>query len=294
MINGTDHKYGFGGKEEQDELGLGWMDFGARNYDKWLGRWMNIDPLADKYRDFTPYNYTANNPILYMDPDGRDIIISGNTKDAMFKLAQIAATRTGSTRINRLINSRSNYTMESVFWSSNSSYDPQKNNIKYPSSVWRYSIDGGAPGASYVAGHEITHAYNDDMGHRLTRKQNETSSVNFGNYMRSVYGEKKMRTSYFGLGLKFGKNEKLYNFKQEKVNDFKQTLDVSTGGNIFAGFSYETSSNGEESTTEYILSVTTKDGTYAYRKFTDKKEYDAASKRVNDLKKKEEKEDEKK
>ena len=41
VINGTHHPYGFGGKEENDELGLQWMDFGFRNYDKWLGRWMN-------------------------------------------------------------------------------------------------------------------------------------------------------------------------------------------------------------------------------------------------------------
>jgi RHS repeat-associated protein len=43
-----DHKYGFGGKEEQNELGLEWMDFHARNYDASLGRWMNIDPLAEQ------------------------------------------------------------------------------------------------------------------------------------------------------------------------------------------------------------------------------------------------------
>ncbi|TSE03804.1 RHS repeat domain-containing protein [Aquimarina algiphila] len=43
-ITGREHPYGYNGKEEQNELRLEWLDFGARNHDPALGRWMNIDP----------------------------------------------------------------------------------------------------------------------------------------------------------------------------------------------------------------------------------------------------------
>ena len=77
----ANYKYKFNGKELQDELGLNLYDYGARNYDPALGRWMNIDPKAEKYFQYSPYVYVANNPLIYVDPDGKDLILAGDKKN---------------------------------------------------------------------------------------------------------------------------------------------------------------------------------------------------------------------
>lgn len=67
---GIENKYKYNGKELQDELGLNMYDYGFRNYDPALGRWMNIDPLAEVSRRWSPYTYAYDNPVLLIDVDG--------------------------------------------------------------------------------------------------------------------------------------------------------------------------------------------------------------------------------
>jgi RHS repeat-associated protein len=66
--SGTENLYKFGTKEEQKEWSV--YDFDARMYDPALGRFLHVDPLADKAPDWTPYRYGFNNPLKFIDPTG--------------------------------------------------------------------------------------------------------------------------------------------------------------------------------------------------------------------------------
>ncbi|MBE6272359.1 MAG: RHS repeat-associated core domain-containing protein [Bacteroides sp.] len=67
---GNVQPYKYNGKELDTKKGLNWYDYGARHYDAALGRWLVVDPLAEKYYSTSAYGYCLNNPVKYVDPTG--------------------------------------------------------------------------------------------------------------------------------------------------------------------------------------------------------------------------------
>ncbi|MEL6969805.1 MAG: RHS repeat-associated core domain-containing protein [Bacteroidota bacterium] len=67
-----DNAYKYNHKELDKATGL--YDYGARYYDPAIARWGQVDPHSENYSTISAYSYVVNNPLLFVDPNGKDHI----------------------------------------------------------------------------------------------------------------------------------------------------------------------------------------------------------------------------
>jgi RHS repeat-associated protein len=70
-VSSADARYKYTSKELDAETNLYY--YGARYYNSWSGQWGQVDPKQDKYPSWSSYNYTLDNPIKFLDPNGKNI-----------------------------------------------------------------------------------------------------------------------------------------------------------------------------------------------------------------------------
>jgi len=92
----------FSAKER--DLETGYSYFGARYYDATLSIWLSVDPLSDKYPSMSAYMYCAGNPVMLVDPDGREIELSDSSASILlFFLNTYSASLENQDAINEVM-----------------------------------------------------------------------------------------------------------------------------------------------------------------------------------------------
>jgi RHS repeat-associated protein len=209
---GEDYRYAFNGMESDDEIkGSGnSYDFAARMYDSRLGRWLSRDPHASTYASLSPYLGFGDNPIIYVDPDGKDIVIFGNkeyVQKVTTALMVIYATEEGKIKIDEMISS--NLTVQIVDTWYDAEYSEQdKRTLRYnTNSVIEIDASSrGDNGGEVDMYHELIHAFEDLLNGKMVdgkkvyksarTSTREEQAMKGANYFRSVIGLENMRTFY--------------------------------------------------------------------------------------------------
>jgi RHS repeat-associated protein len=86
--------YLYNGKEMFSGEYYNWYDYGKRFYDPQIAHWPSPDPRAEKYYNWSPYCYAADNPIFFIDPQGDTLNVTGNAA-AINTFNQINSQGTG-------------------------------------------------------------------------------------------------------------------------------------------------------------------------------------------------------
>ena len=135
---GTTH-FRFTGHERDAESSLDYML--ARSYAYDVGRFLRPDPMQDEYPGISPYAYANNNPLKYVDPDGREIVFASKEDEKRFEVyfANLRKTETGR----ELYNTAQNATEKFEF-----TFDPLSSNQLGLAEI---AFDVSPPGATVNA-----------------------------------------------------------------------------------------------------------------------------------------------
>lgn len=99
--NSVPNRFKFQGQEHVDDLDLGWDSFKWRNHQPDIGRFFNVDPLADKYVYNSPYAFSENKVTNHIELEGLEAIES-KTKYTNNSNGTVSATSTTTTTTSKL------------------------------------------------------------------------------------------------------------------------------------------------------------------------------------------------
>lgn len=179
----TGQNFKYNGKEEISALGLNWTDYGARMLDKALGRWWVIDPLAEKYHPISTYAYVLNNPIVFIDPDGREVqFAKGASKEFKKQFGQAVQhlNKNGAGgMLAKLHSSKEVYIVGET--EGGSSYNATTKTISWDPNTGLLTDEFVALSPTSILNHEVDHALQDDQNPEQQDADGDTPDPDYGN-----------------------------------------------------------------------------------------------------------------
>ena len=258
-LTNTVQPYKYNGKELDRIHGLDTYDYGARQYDPNIGRFTQVDPLAEKYYHLSPYAYCGNNPVNAVDPDGREIRIWNSTNNsyitytigmenytndkfsqrAISCLNKISSIEAGTTVLSKLISSGDNYDILNTY------SDGGPKTMQF----LRNEEGGGRVRAAMLlnskySDHDLMGALSHELyhGYEVEHKQNpatingEVDAYLFENYVKLELGGTagELGVSYSTAGLRYSQvmNNLIWGTSLNKQADYKQAISTFINGSI--------------------------------------------------------------
>jgi RHS repeat-associated protein len=250
------NRFKYNGKEEQreefsDGSGLEWTDYGARMYDNQIGRFFTQDRFADLYQSLNPYQYTANNPINYIDVNGDYISIEQQNEKGVVVLSLLYErgkaywksrdkngdivkgeeyTVKNNDFVNTVVSDLNGIASTRLGGELIKDLEGAKENVSILTndkdvnqtigSTISYDpkkLDIIADGVKfnkgeYKLGHEIAHAWLNIYGDQKDELKHERFAVSIENHIRASFGEGVMRNTYEPLSSNLFGNAKASNF----------------------------------------------------------------------------------
>ena len=177
--------YKYNGKELDTKKGLNWYDYGARHYDAAIGRFATVDPMGEKYYPWSPYTYCLDNPIKYVDNDGKKVYyatgVSNEFKNDFKQAVQYLNQNGAGGLLAKLHASDKIYYIDEGLPLASSSFNKDTQTITWSSRTGLLTNNGFELSPTTVLNHEIDHAVQFDQNHEQQMQDYNSKDENYSN-----------------------------------------------------------------------------------------------------------------